>query len=275
MEAGPTKAFWTQLFAETYDRNFKMIIFLSSWGPIWGMRYNTRYQQVGLVVAGVTTAYFLRVLAAVLLEESVNDRRTTLSNFISPLFLIILSVKATLDYNEANQRHMLMQARPSQTEAITAASQEAGTPSSSAVAAASEGEDKEPAETLERPKEATDGPSPEPMLEKDGEPKEERKEPLLMAFVIPFCCNLCVSVSNPLEGSEAMDSLKFLSVFPIVTGAFLAASLAVSLGTVLEHTLTERRFLLCASVSLSLTSVQAISASLLFYIWGLTFDVDQ
>lgn len=283
MEDGFLKTFLIQFLAETYDRNFKMIIFLSSWGPLYGMRYDTRCTQALLVITGVTVAFIIRVTVFTLADQgsSFRDWWQTVAEICSPVALWLLTFKAARDYNSADQNRVVLD-QAGDAEKATArvaapaapATDDGGVDSDwlqassatkvSCVKRASAEEEESPAVASAASDANLRPPTPPEGLEAESTFMDKFSEPQIMAFVMPLLCTLAVSVSDPTRGAEYNgDSWATTELLAAFLGAIVAASLAVAAGTGLEHALSDRRFLLCAAASLGLTAVQATSAAVL------------
>jgi len=263
-----------QFLAELGDRNWVVILFLSAWCPIWGLRaVSQRWKEAVLVALGAGLALLARSLLAVGMAgmgmESYSWARA-IGRAVAPLVLWVLAAKAYLDYSNANERVQLLRkkeaedavttpgdhAEPlyaknvfqlphsepawSQTEASTSATYGATVQDGSAPAA---------------------GSSPEAA-------GQGGFGPVAFALLVPFFTTLVVAFSDPLQGEEDRHSQSLLAPLLAVSGAFAAAVLAVLGGTLLERSVSDRRFLLLATAAIGLSALVATSHATLRFGFG-------
>lgn len=244
MVADFMNALFVQFLAELADRNFEVILFLSSWGPFWGMRTRTRTIESVLVVVGVSVGFIIRAVTIALIGYEDNTLGTVGSNWataLSPMILWFLVWRAYSHYSSADalaelekQRQAVHDDGKGQALAPAPAAMEAGETASD--------NNVSPLE-VEKPS-VIDA--------------EDMREPKAMAFFVPLMTTLLVSISDPLKGSQYGSSGWTVWV-AICMGSILASTLAVLAGTLLEGWISEKRYLLCASVTLSLSATAATS----------------
>lgn len=233
-----------QVLTEMTDRNFEVILFLSSWSPVRGMREARR----GYEAVAVTVGAWMALMTRLLLIASIQQFRGWLDSFaivFSPIMLWVLTWRAVSDYRVADERG---------TDKPSVAAKKAAAP--------------EPG-TLEM-KEA---PPLEQQLAPEtlsGEPMKLSQSPwqhesVVMACGVTYFCTFFVTLSDPLRGAEYLDGGFTVSLFVSLVGSLLAAALAVGAGTALEYRIDDRRFLLGASVCLGLHALSATARTILFF----------
>jgi len=249
---------FVQFLAELADKNFEVILFLSSWGPFWGMRTHTRTIESVLVVVGVSVGFIVRVITVSLigLEEFNTGTARDVLNVVSPMVLWFLMCRAYSHY--ANADHLAQLQRQRQGIVDQDKAEKAPAPAAmEAGDAAAEGDKK------------NDNMTP---LEVDqpGFDRDDVREPKAFAFFVPLVTTLLVSASNPLQGALVYSSSFNGWQAAICLGSILSSTLAVIAGTLLEGWISAQRYLLVASVTMGLSAMAATGRMILL----LAFDTD-
>lgn len=236
-----------QFAAELTDRNFEVILFLSSWGPFWGMRTHTRGVEVVLVVTGVSLAFVVRAILVAAIGDSDNTAGWALtgSTVISPLVLCMLAFRAWSDWKNVDALAKLNEARAKVIEEDKEQTQEKYDE------AHREGIDKVAHTGFAKGRDHIDW--------------AEMREPKALAFFIPFIITLFNAAANPLQGAQISEKSPWYLFLALVFGSIFAACLAVGLGTTLERWVSERRYLLCAWVSLLMSALGATCHAVLLF----------
>lgn len=221
-----------QMLEQIDHRTLEVIIFLGSWSPIYGMREDTRLYEAVAVALGAFIALLMRLLISAVAEPGPNSNYVNFSMLSAPLMLWFLALKAAINYRSANE-YRAQVALKSHTELP---------PPSGGASAVAELE-VSPTQPLQGPWE---------------------RGPVIAGFFVTLVCMFVVAADVQLQGqSRAGDSIgeRVGSVF----GLLAAASLAVLVGTMLEHVLSDRRFLLATSVVMGLTAMTATSSAILHF----------
>lgn len=239
------------MLTEMTDRNFETIVFLSSWSPINGMREETRFYEAVAVVGGSFIALMVRLLLLAL----VPGFRTALQGFgiaISPIMLWLICWRAIKDYGVAvDNPHE----KPSKVAA----------PVAQEMQAAEEAPPTTQADGAEAHTTKVDAGNPLVNGEFEESKNPWSRDSVVTALIVTACVTFCVSLSDPLNTADYLTNLQ--GRIGAIFGSLFAAVLAVLLGTALEFRLSDRRFLLGASVVMGLAALSSTAkVTLLFWI---------
>jgi len=94
-------AFVIHLLSELQDRNFEMVLFLSSWSPITGMRADLRVWEAVTVVLAAWTAQITRLL--LFYFDVLIGPIEQVVLFGSPIVLLWMCVRAYQNYKWADE----------------------------------------------------------------------------------------------------------------------------------------------------------------------------
>jgi len=240
-------SFVIHLLSELQDRNFEVVLFLSSWSPVTGMRADLRCWEAVTVVLAAWIAQITRLL--LFYFGALEGVMEQVLLFGSPLVLGWMCVRAIQNYHHA--------------DAWQAEKKEA--------AAA------EQVELAEKKKKEAAGKQAAQAEQGEGGEGDQKKEPfepptlkispwehdsVQMAFIGTLICCLLVSLSRP-EAAPEDNAMKLTGA---ILGGLAVAIVAVVAGTFVEKGLTDRRYLLAASVVFGLGTLSAISRLLLAWV---------
>lgn len=252
-----------QVLTEMQDRNFEVILFLSAWSPVHGMREEvlqgeSRTEEVIAVIGGAWVA----LMARLLLIGLVRAFRGWLESFaivFSPIMLWILCYRAIKDYRVANDnRH----------DKPSVAAQKMNEPLAQEM---SPPELAPPPQPTSPDRFTSDGIRLKPGEMDLGAANKEfgltpwNRGPVSMAFFVTLACTFMVSISDPLRGMTYLDGGFTAGLLGSILGALVAAILAVAAGTALEYVLSDRRYLLATSVCMGLFATSATARTILFF----------
>jgi len=264
-----------QFLAELGDRNWVVILFLSAWCPIWGLRAaSQRWKEAVLVALGAGLALLTRSLLAVGMAgigvESYSWARAV-GRAVAPVVLWALAAKAYLDYSNANERVQLLRKKEAENAVSNAGEHEETLynknvfqlphselpPQTEASASATYG--------------ATDQAEGGSALPAGSYPEAAGQGgcgPVAFALLVPFLTTLVVAFSDPLQGEEDRREHSLVEPLLAVSGAFAAVALAVLAGTMLERSVSDRRFLLLVTWAIGLSALVATSHATLRFGFG-------
>jgi len=274
-----------QFLAELGDRNWVVVLFLAAWCPFWGLRAaGQRWKETLLVAIGVGAALLVRSTLAVTLTGVGVDNYSWARNMgraLSPLVLWALAVKAYMDYRSADERARAVRKGEAlatapiigggDEEKVEYATGVFTLPPSQMPGESRVAQEQQVAAGISYG--ATGQAGHAEQAAESGSvaavpPGRVSWGPMGCAVVVPFCTTLVVAFSDPLQQGRREGSA--LEPLVSVSGALLAAFLAVFLGNVLERSFSDRRFLLLATFALSLSALVATSSACLRFAFGVT-----
>lgn len=239
-------ALLVQILEEAQHRSLDALVFLSSWSPLYGMREQTRCHEAVAVVVGAFSAQMLRLLIAK------SENYEVFASICAPISLWFLAVKAALNYRFANEYRAAQVAN------------ENAPPAAQEMQVVGAGKEELRDEELPTPAgEKQVSTATQPLAQEGLNVSPWQRGPVLVGYLVTLVTMFAVSDSDPMQGSKRVGEDEAAGKVGAVFGALAAASLAVLIGTLMEHVLSDRRFLLATSVVMGLSAVSATSHAIL------------